>query len=134
MKDKRAVSALLDVMKGKRTKIKVVCACAMALAQIAPEDEMVIETLLEYSDHRKDTICAYVISALGYIKTDAAIERIVDALHNDSNTRVREYAATALQTAGRADTLDELRKAYVTEKTAIVRQAIQSAIATLEGG
>ena len=134
LKDKRAVDPLLEVMTSKRTKTKAVCACALAMARLAPENEEVIKALMELTLHRKDTIAAYAISALGYVKTDEALERIVDALHNDSNTRVREYAARALEAGKRTEALNELRKAYVKEDTRVVRDAIVSAIKALEGG
>lgn len=133
-KDQRAVGPLLDVMTSKRTKIKVVGACALALGQVAGKDERAVEVLLKYSHDKKDTIRAYVIEAIGYLGTDEAVQRITDAIENDKNTRVREYAARGLGHTKRDDVLPLLKKVAGETDAHTVRDACMWAIQEIQGG
>jgi HEAT repeat protein len=133
-KDDRATGPLLDVMTGARTKIEVVGACALALGQSAPSDDRVIDVLFKYASHRKDTIRAYSLEALGYLATDEAVARLADALENDKNTRARASAATGMEHSKRLDTIPYLRKAAEEDKSLTVKSACMNAIRTLQGG
>lgn len=132
-KDERAAGPLLDVMTSKQTKIKVVGACAIALGQSAGGDERVVDVLFEYSRHRKDTIRAYVVKALGYLATDEAVARLTEVLENDKNTRVREYAAAGLGHTKRSDVIPLLKKALSEETAFTVRDACMRSIRMLQG-
>ncbi len=133
-KDDRATAPLLDVMTNARTKIEVVGACALALAQSAPTDPRVVDVLFQYADHRKDTIRSYTLEALGYLATDEAIARLDDALRNDKNGRARAAAATGMKHSKRADTIPLLEKAIEDETALQVKTACQDAITSLRGG
>jgi hypothetical protein len=131
-KSPRAVGPLLDVLTDKATKIEVVGAAAKAVAQSAPRDERVTETLFKLTEHVKDTIRAYAVEALGYLATDDATARLVDVLVNDKNTRVRGGAATGLGNSGRRDVIPHLEKAFEAEQAFTVKDKIQQALKTLE--
>lgn len=133
-KDERAAGALLDVMTSKRTKIKVVGACAVALAQSAGKDERAVEVLFKYSEHRKDTIRAYCVEALGYLATDEAVARLKEVLQSDKNTRVREYAAMGLGHTKRTDVLSLLKETAAEETAHTVRDACMTAIEEIQRG
>lgn len=132
-KDDRATGPLLDVMTDRRTKIEVVGACANALGKSAASDERVADVLLQFSEHKKDTIRAQVLEAVGYLASDAAVARLGDALQNDKNTRVRASAATGLKNTGRADTIPLLRQALDADAAFTVRNACLEAIKKLQG-
>ena len=131
--DDRATGPLLDAFTSQRTKIKVVSACAIALAKCSADDERALEVLFEYSRHRKDTIRAYTVEALGYLATDEAVDRLQEALFKDKNTRVREYAALGFGHTKRADTIPLLREALEKETAFTVRQACMNSIRRLQG-
>lgn len=133
-KDPRARGPLLDVLGNRRTKSKVISACAIALAQCASDDELTIEALLVYSHHKKDTIRAYTIEALGYLESDQALARLKEALFEDKNTRVREYAARGLGHTKQEIALPYLQEAMEKEKAFTVRQACMNAIRSIRGG
>lgn len=132
--DPRARGPLLDVLGNPRSKSKVISACAIALAKCAADDELTIEALFVYSRHKKDTIRAYTIEALGYLGSDAAFERLSEALREDKNTRVREYAARGMGHLRRAEALPVLRESIENEKAHTVRQACLDAIRRIQGG
>lgn len=131
-RDERAVGPLLDVMTSKRTKIKVVGACALALGQSAGTDERVVDVLFKYSRHRKDTIRSYAVEALGYLATDEAVARLTEVLEGDKNTRVREYAAMGFGHTRRSDVIPLLKKALSEETAFTVRDACMRAIRMLQ--
>lgn len=133
VKHPRATAALLDVMTDKRTKIEVVGACAKALARSAPTDERVVETIFEYAKHRKDTIRSYSLEALGWLATDAAVERLKDALKNDKNTRARGAAATGMGHTKRAELVPLLQETIRTETALPVKECASKAIQEIEG-
>ena len=133
-RDARAAEPLLDVMTGRRTKDKVVSACAIAVARCAADDDLTIQVLLKYSEHRKDTIRAYVMEALGYLKdNEDAFFRLVEGLQEDRNTRVREYAARGLGHTGNPDAIPVLRDAMQDERAHTVRTACAAAIREIGG-
>jgi HEAT repeat protein len=132
MKHPSAVGPLLDVLTDKATKIEVMGAAAKAVAKTAPADERVAETLLQLCDHKKDTIRSYSLEALGYVATDRAVDRLVDAMKNDKNTRARASAATGIENSKRKDQIPRLREAVEAEKALTVKAAIFQAIKTLE--
>jgi len=132
--DVRAIEPLLDVMTSKRTKIKVVGACAIALGKIAGGHEKAVKALFEYSAHRKDTIRSYAVEALGYLATDEAVTRLKSVLEEDKNTRVREYAAKGLGHTKRDDLVPYLQKVAGQETAHTVRDACVWAIKELQRG
>jgi len=131
-KDRRAAGPLLDVMTSKRTKIKVVGACAIALAKSAGGDERAIEELFKLTRHKKDTIRAYAVEAIGYLATDEAVARLTEVLQNDKNTRAREYAARGLGHTKRDDVLPLLRTTVDEETAHTVRDACMQAIQEIQ--
>ena len=133
-RDNRATPDLLEVMTSKRTKIKVVGACAIALGKCGGDDAEAVETLLEYSHHRKDTIRAYAVEALGFLGTDAAMERLTEALQKDDNARIRGAAATGMGWTRRADALPLLEKALAEDNAHQVRDAVLKAITVIQSG
>ena len=132
VKDERATAALLDVLTGRRTKIEVIGACALAVAQSAPEDPRVRDVLFEYAGHRKDTIRANCVEALGYLATDEVLERLHEVLLQDSNARVRGAAATGMQHSRRAECIPFLREALAAENSLQVKTACMTALQELE--
>jgi HEAT repeat protein len=133
-KDDRATGPLLDVMTDRRTKIEVVGACAIALGKSAPADERVVEALFEYASHRKDTIRSYALEALGFLATDEALARLVEALATDANTRARASAATGMKNSGRAECIPHLERALAEDKALTVKDACSEALRVLRGG
>jgi len=133
-KDPRGTGPLLDVMTSKRTKIKVVGACAIALGKSSGDDERAVETLFKYSKHRKDTIRSYAVEALGYLGTDEAIARLKEVIEGDKNTRVREYAALGLGHTKRPDVIPLLQAVAAEETAHTVRDACMRAIKEIQGG
>ncbi len=129
-----AVGPLLDVLTDKATKIEVMGAAAKAVAQSAPADDRVAETLLGLCENKKDTIRSYALEALGHVATDRAMARLADALVHDKNTRARASAATGFENAKRKDQLPVLRAAVAAEGAMTVKAAIFRAIKTLEEG
>jgi len=133
-KDARATGPLIDVLTAKRTKSKVVGACAIALGKSAGEDERAVEVLFKYSAHRKDTIRSYAVEALGYVASDEAVARLTEVLETDKNTRAREYAAKGLGHTERSDVIPLLRRVASEENAFTVRTACVSAIKEIQGG
>ncbi|MDJ0521671.1 MAG: HEAT repeat domain-containing protein [Planctomycetota bacterium] len=131
-KDPGAIDPIIAVMTHKRTKIEIVRACALALAQSGPDDEDITRILLEYSDHKKDTIRAGATEALGYLKADAAMARLTHLLVADKNTRVRGAAASGIGHSGRTEMIPVLRQAIAKDKSHTVRTAALDAIAELQ--
>jgi HEAT repeat protein len=127
-----AVGPLLDVLSAKGTKIEVMGSVAIAVARSAPADERVVDTLFQLIEHRKDTIRANAMEALGYLGSDRAMNRLVDTLQHDGNTRVRAAAATGLGNSGRKDMIPVLSQAMAGEGALTVKSEIQKAITTLE--
>jgi HEAT repeat protein len=132
VKDERATAALLDVLTGKRTKIEIIGACALAVAQSAPEDPRVRDVLFEYASHRKDTIRSNCLEALGYLATDEVIERLRDALMNDGNTRARGAAAKGMEHTKRRECIPYLQEALAADKSMTVKNACMNALQALE--
>ena len=118
-------------MTSKRTKIKVVGAAAIALGKCGGNGADSVAALFEYSRHRKDTIRAYAVEALGYLATDAAIERLTEALQEDDNARVRAAAATGMGWTRRGETVPLLEKALAEDNSHQVRDAVLEAIKKL---
>ena len=134
MEDKRAAKDLLEVMINKRSKIKVVGACAIALARCGGDDEEAVKALFKYSRHRKDTIRAYAVESLGYLATDAAVARLTEALQEDKLARVRAAGATGLGQTKRADALPALEKALAEDNSLQVREAAAYAARAIRRG
>jgi HEAT repeat protein len=132
MKHPASVGPLLDVLTDKASKIEIMGAAAKAVARTAPTDERVAETLFLLCDHKKDTIRSNALEALGYLGTDKAMARLVDAMKNDKNTRARASAATGIENSKRKDQIPRLREAVEAEKALTVKAAIFQAIKTLE--
>ncbi len=133
-RDERAAPDLLAVMTHKRTKIKVVGACAIALGKCGGDHAPSVEALFKYSHHRKDTIRAYAVEALGYLGTDEAIERLTEALQEDDNARVRAAAATGLGWTRRSETIPVLEAALAEDNSHHVRDAVLAAIKVIRDG
>ena len=133
-RDERAAPDLLEVMTHKRTKIKVVGASAIALGKCGGDHAPSVEALFKYSHHRKDTIRAYAVEALGYLGTDAAIERLTEALQEDDNARVRAAAATGMGWTHRNETIEILEKALTEDNSHHVRHAVLAAVKILRDG
>jgi len=132
-KDGRALSALLEVLNLRGTKIEVVSACCLALAKSAPEDEIVIQEIFRHCEEPKDTIRAGAAEALGYLKSDAAVQRLQQLLQVDKNTRVRAAAALGMGHTGRTELIPALRKAIAEDKAHTVRTSALEAIRELQG-
>jgi HEAT repeat protein len=133
-KDARAAAQLLDMLNDKATKSEVMGACAIAAAKAAPTDERVIETLFSLADHKKDTIRAYVMEALGHLKSDRALERLTQALQNDKNTRVRESAAKGMGNSLRPEATPLLEKAAAEDKALTVKSAALESLRKIQAG
>lgn len=133
-KDPRAAGPLLDVMTHKSTKMEVMGAAACAVAQAAPQDARVVETLFALSRDRRDTIRANAVEALGYLATDEAMARLVEILTTEKNGRVRQSAARAMGHSKRPDAIPHLEKAIAEDKAFQVRDAALTALNDIRGG
>jgi hypothetical protein len=109
--DARGVDAMLAVLADRKAKIEVQGAICQALSKCAPDDERVVEAIFDKSRHKKDTIRANAIEALGRLRSDAAFDRLVHLLVRDKNTRCRGAAATALGHSGRKEAVPHLQRA-----------------------
>ncbi len=132
-KDARAIRPITDVMTKKGTKIEIVHACAIALAQCGPDDEGVTEVIFEYTGHQKDTIRSGAVEALGYLRSERVIVRLKDSLKNDKNTRVRAHAAWGMGHTMRTELIPLLREAIKDDKAHTVRTAALDAIREIQG-
>ena len=119
--------------KAPSTKIELTGSVSRAVAQTAPKDERVVETLFKLADAVKDTIRANAIEALGYVGTDKAMEKLKTALSEDKNTRVRGAAATGMKNSMRKDMIPFLEQALAADKSMTVKDAIETALKALEG-
>lgn len=128
LKDPRAIDPLLEVMTSKYTKIQVVGGCAKALAQSYPNDEKVVKTLFDYTHHKKDTIRSMSLEALGYLASDAAVERLTEALLKERNTRARGAAATGLGHTLRRDVIPLLEERIGKDNSLTVKDCCSRAI------
>ena len=133
-KDPEATTPILAVMTNKRTKIEIVHACALALAQSDPQDSRVIDVIFEYTGHKKDTIRAGAVEALGYLASDEAVAKLTEVLRHDKNGRVRGAAATGMGHTGRTELIPVLREAMESENAHQVKTAGLAAIQKLQGG
>jgi len=131
-KDPLATSPILRVMTNKRTKIEIVSACALALAQSEPKNPRVLEVILEFSGHRKDTIRAGAVEALGYIASDEAVARLKQVLMTDKNARVRSAAAMGFGHTKRPEFIPFLREAIGRENSHHVKTEGLAAIQKLQ--
>ncbi len=129
-----ATKTLLKVVTNKRTKIKVISAAAVALARCGRDDPEAVKVLLEYSEHRMDTIRAYTLQAIGYLGTKEADERLLDVLANSNNTRSRESAAMGMGNSRRAVFVPALENAIKEDGSHGVRMAANTAIGKIQGG
>jgi hypothetical protein len=133
-KDPQATTPILGVMLNKRTKVEIIFACALALAQSDPKDPRVIDTLFEFSEHKKDTARAGAVEALGYIATDEAVARLKEVLLHEKNTRVRAAAATGFGHTKRPEFIPFLRSAIENDNAHTVKTEGLAAIQKLQGG
>jgi HEAT repeat protein len=126
--DPLAVKPLLEVMTARTTKIKVVGACAMALAQSYPDNEEAVAALFKLTHERKDTIRSYALTAIGYLGTDEAVERLTEAIRKDGNTRARGAAASGLGKTGRRDVIPILEDVMEKDNAMTVKDCCSQAI------
>ena len=131
VKSPHAVAPMLDVLTAPGTKIELVSSLARAVAQTAPKDDRVIETIFKLADAVKDTIRANALEALGYLKTDRAVEKLKDSLAHEKNTRCRGAAARGMKNTGRKDLIPVLEAAVAGEKALPVIDEINDALAEL---
>jgi HEAT repeat protein len=127
-----AAGPLLEVLTAKGTKIEVMGSVARAAARSAPKDDRVVETLFRLVEHKKDTIRANAMEALGYLASDAAMNRLAEALQKDDNSRVRGAAAAGIGHSARKDMIPVLSGAMAAENALNVKSEIQKAITALE--
>ena len=130
--DPRAAAALVEVMRGRRTKEAVIEACGYALGRCGPRQENATKALLDFSKHTKSSIRIACLGSLGKTGCDAAYERLVQALEKDTNTGARGAAAYGLGLLGRAAALPHLKAALKREGATTVRDRIIAAIAAVD--
>ena len=126
-----AVGPMLDVLTAPGTKIELVSSLCLAVAQTAPKDDRVIETIFKLADAVKDTIRANALEALGYLKSDRAVEKLKDSLAHEKNTRCRGAAAHGMKNTGRKELIPTLEAAVAGEKSLTVIEEINGALAEL---
>jgi HEAT repeat protein len=126
-----AVGPMLDVLTAPGTKIELVSSLAKAVAQTAPKDDRVIETMFQLADAVKDTIRANALEAMGYLKTDRAAEKLKEALVKDKNARCRGAAARGMKNTGRKELIPALEAAVKGEKSMQAIGEINDALAEL---
>jgi len=126
-----AVNPLLDLLEDPATKIEVQGAIAITLAKTAPTNERVVAELFRLADENRDTIRANAMEAIGYFASKRAFDRLVDALENDENTRVRGAAATGLGHTKWKEAVEPLRRAASGDKSKTVTQAAMRALQEL---
>ena len=131
MGDARGVDAMLEVLDHRKAKIEVQGAICQALSKCAPTDERVVEAIFRKSHHKKDTIRANAIEALGRLRSDEAYERLVHLLVKDKNTRCRGAAATALGHTGRREAVPHLQTAAREDKAFTVKKCATDALKQL---
>ena len=131
VKSPLAVGPMLDVLTAPGTKIEIVSSISRAVAQTAPKDDRVIETIFKLADAVKDTIRANALEALGYLKSDRAIEKLKDSLVHDKNSRCRGAAARGMKNSARRELIPVLEAAVGSEKAMTAIEEINTAIAEL---
>ncbi len=133
MGNPRAAPALVATMLNPRTKIEVASACCQAAAKAAPQDPKVAAGVLQLSKAKDDTLRANAVEALGGLGSQAAYDRLIEALQKDGNTRVRGAAAKGLGVLGRKEALPALQVAAAEDKGDSVRTLAMEAIKALGG-
>lgn len=128
MKDTRALDVLVAKNDDRRIKIEVLHSLCLALAKVAPGDERVVAIVFDRAEHKKDTIRAGAVEALGYIAGDKATEVLIDKLENEGNTRVRGAAAKALGMIGGAKVVEPLRTAAEEDRALSVKTLATEAL------
>ncbi len=121
MKDADGIEPVLELLNGRRTKIEVKAACCIALAKMGPEDERCIDAVMRYSAHKKDTIRANAVEALGYLGSGDALARLLHVLVKDKNTRVRGAAARGLGILKNPEAIPALQKAAADDSSLTVK-------------
>lgn len=131
-KNPRATTALHEILTHRAAKIEVIGAAAKALAQCAPPGHASLQAIFVFANHKKDTIRANALEALGYLATDEALARLTDALQNDKNGRIRGAAATGMAHSKHKAMIPVLRAALEAESAFQVKNAIMEALDKLE--
>ena len=116
------------------TKIVVLGACGKALGKCAGGDKKALAVVLEKSRDKKSSIRQPIAEALGFFRTDDALERLKEMLRKDSNAEVRASAARGLGHCGDPDAIEILQEALKDERSTTVKSAAMTAITKLRGG
>jgi HEAT repeat protein len=126
-----SVAPMLDVLTAPGTKIELVSSLCRAVAQTAPKDDRVIETIFKLADAVKDTIRANALEALGYLKSDRAVEKLKDALAKEKNGRCRGAVARGMKNTGRKELIPVLEAAIARENALQVIEELNAAVREL---
>ncbi len=120
MKDTTGVDTLLNMLK-KEKDFKMIARILIALGKIG--DTTATNSIIPYLEHEKEPVRVYATEALGKLRDERAIQKLLDAL-SDSICTVRYTATWALAEIGTASIEPIVQRMQKTRDLAYLRQCV----------